>query len=232
MWMGTRDCRPPVHCIHHFVLDKLIKGLLDQGTSPRIGFFSELTLVRVIVLFSSLLRQNTWQNGTSEERLLWLMAQRTQSILVGKAWWHWEHRWCRKRWILVLRHLSPFPLSIESSAPAHSMVLPSSLLQDAPSPYVDVIIFPCNLCTTPRMMEKTVALSVVSGSNVRKERVCIFCINTISVEHFQQMLVKSADAEPTNPEGRLLISPWNHLFNVILFNGVKDPWRWAYGIYQ
>lgn len=122
-----------------------------------------------------------------------------------------------------LRHLSPFPLSIESSAPAHGMVLPSSLLQDAPSPYVDVVTFLCNLCTTPRMTEKTVPLSVVSGSHVRKERVSIYCRNTISVEHCQQTLVKSADAEPTNPEGRLLISSRNRLFNVILFHGVKEP---------
>lgn len=49
------------------------------------------------------------------------------------------------------------------------------------------------------MTEVTVTLSVVLVSNVRKERVYIFSTNVISVEHFSQMLVKSIDAEPTNP---------------------------------
>lgn len=40
---------------------------------------------------------------------------------------------------------------------------------------------------------------------------------------FSQTLVKPADAEPTNPEGRLLISLWKHLFNAIFFHDVQEP---------
>lgn len=35
-----------------------------------------------------------------------------------------------------------------------------------------------------------------------------------------QMLVRSVDAESTNPEGRLLACSWSRLLNVILFHDV------------
>ena len=64
---------------------------------------------------------------------------------------------------------------------------------------------------------------MVLGSKAREGRVCILSTNAVSIEHFGHMLVKSVDAEPTNPEGKVLACSWSHLLSVILFRDVKDP---------